>query len=149
MDRSLAKSSNWVYIYLVAVALGLTTLGLVMLFSAGAVRGAQALLTKQFIWLGMSIIVGVYAAFMDLDWLKRRAWLLYGICILSLALTLVPGIGVKVNGAQRWLGLVPLRVQPSEFAKIGLVVILAVYFAGRQRDIKTFTWGFLMPSMII
>ena len=89
MDRSLAKSSNWVSIYLVAVALGLTTLGLVMLFSAGAVRGAQALLTKQFIWLGMSIIVGVYAAFMDLDWLKRRAWLLYGICILSLALTLI------------------------------------------------------------
>ena len=73
MDRTLTKSGNWVSIYLVAVALGLTTLGLVMLFSAGAVRGAQALLTKQFIWLGMSIIVGVYAAFMDLGWLKRRA----------------------------------------------------------------------------
>ena len=117
MDRSLAKSSNWVY-YLVAVALGLTTLGLVMLFSAGAVKGAQLLLTKQFIWLGMSVFVGVYAAFMNLEWLRRRAWLLYGVSMIALALTLIPSIGVKVNGAQRWLGLGPLRVQPSEFAKI-------------------------------
>ena len=77
LDRSLAKSGNWVSIYIVAVALGLTTLGLVMLFSAGAVRGAQSLLTKQFIWLGMSVFVGVYAAFMNLEWLRRRAWLLY------------------------------------------------------------------------
>lgn len=149
MDRSIAKSGNWVSIYIVAVALGLTTLGLVMLFSAGAVRGAQSLLTKQFIWLGMSVFVGVYAAFMNLEWLRRRALLLYGVCMIALALTLVPGLGVKVNGAQRWLGLGPLRVQPSEFAKIGLVVILAVYFSARQRDIKTFTWGFFMPSMII
>ena len=149
LDRSLTKSNNWVSIYLVAVALGLTTLGLVMLFSAGAVRGAQSLLTKQFIWLGISIFVGVYAAFMNLEWLKRRAWLIYGVSMLALVLTLVPGLGVKVNGAQRWLGLGPLRVQPSEFAKIGLVVILAVYFAARQREIKTFMWGFFVPSLII
>ncbi len=60
MDRLLTKSNNWVSIYLVSVALGLTTLGLVMLFSAGAVRGAQALLTKQFIWLGLSIFGGKF-----------------------------------------------------------------------------------------
>ena len=149
MDRSLTKSNNWVSIYLVSVALGLTTLGLVMLFSAGAVRGAQALLTKQFIWLGLSIFVGIYAACMNLEWLRRRAWLLYGVSMLALVLTLVPGLGVKVNGAQRWLGLGPLRVQPSEFAKIGLVVVLAVYFSARQRDIKTFIWGFLFPLLII
>ena len=69
--------------------------------------------------------------------------------MLALVLTLVPGLGIKVNGAQRWLGLGPLRVQPSEFAKIGLVVILAVYFAARQREIKSFMWGFFVPSLII
>ena len=107
MDRSLTKSNNWVSIYLVSVALGLTTLGLVMLFSAGAVRGAQALLTKQFIWLGLSIFVGIYAACMNLEWLRRRAWLLYGVSMLALALTLVPGLGVKLNAAQTWIGLAP------------------------------------------
>ena len=47
LDRSLAKSSNWVSIYIVAVALGLTTLGLVMLFSAGAVRGLSLCLPSN------------------------------------------------------------------------------------------------------
>ena len=98
LDRSIAKSGNWVSIYIVAVALGLTTLGLVMLFSAGAVRGAQSLLTKQFIWLGMSVFVGVYAAFMNLEWLEERHGFC-GVCMVALALTLVPGLGVKVNGA--------------------------------------------------
>ena len=97
----------------------------------------------------LSLAMGVYAAFLNLDWLRRKSWILFGICMLGLALTLVPGIGVKVNGAQRWIGLGPLRIQPSEFAKIGLTLILASYFATRHREIKTFLHGFLVPSLII
>jgi cell division protein FtsW len=129
--------------------LSLTMLGLVMLFSAGVVRGAQALLTKQVIWLLLSVGMGTYAAFMNLEWLKKRCWLVFAFCMLGLALTLVPGIGVKVNGAQRWIGIGPLRVQPSEFAKIGLVLILATYFAARHREVKTFLHGFFVPSLLI
>ena len=64
-------------------------------------------------------------------------------------LTLVPGVGVKVNGAQRLIGLGPLRIQPSEFAKLGLILSLASYFAGNQRKVTTFWHGFLLPSVII
>ena len=124
-------------------------LGLVMLFSAGAVKGAQSLLVKQLIWLGISMVAFLYAAFMDLTWLRNRSWLLYGLCVISLLMVLVPGLGVKVNGAQRWLGLGPLRVQPSEFSKLGIVLILASYFASNQRDKATLIRGFLMPSAII
>ncbi len=136
-------------IYVIFIALGLTMLGLVMLFSAGVVRGAQALLTKQVVWLLLSLLMGAYAAYMNLEWLRRRSWLLFGLCMLGLILTLVPGIGVKVNGAQRWIGLGPLRVQPSEFAKIGLVLALAAYFASRHREIKSFLHGFFIPSLLI
>ena len=86
---------------------------------------------------------------MDLTWLRNRSWLLYGLCVISLLMVLVPGLGVKVNGAQRWLGLGPLRVQPSEFAKLGIVLILASYFASNQRDKATLIRGFLLPSAII
>ena len=58
-------------IYVIFVALSLTMLGLVMLFSAGVVKGAQALLTKQVIWLALSLAMGTYAAFMNLDWLRE------------------------------------------------------------------------------
>ena len=149
LEQKENKPGDWVMIYVIFAALSLTVLGLVMLFSAGVVRGAQALLTKQVIWLILSLAMGAYAIFINLDWLRRRAWLIFGICMLGLVLTLVPGIGVKVNGAQRWIGLGPLRVQPSEFAKIGLVLILAAYFASRHREIKNFVGGFFIPSLIV
>ena len=144
-----SKTADWVMIYVIFAAISLTMIGLVMLFSAGVVRGAQALLTKQVIWLALSLVMGLYAAFMDLEWLRRKAWVVFGLCILGLVLTLIPGIGVKVNGAQRWIGLGPLRIQPSEFAKIGLVIILAAYFSQRHREIKTFLYGFFIPSVVI
>ena len=138
-------------LFVITIALTLTTLGLVMLFSAGAVTksGPYALVSKQAIWLGLSIVAGGVAAFVNLEWLRKRAWLLYGICALALVLVLVPGFGVKVNGAQRWLGLGPLRLQPSEFAKIGLVLILAVYLSANQREIKSLCRGFVYPSLIL
>ena len=69
--------------------------------------------------------------------------------MLGLLLTLVPGVGVKVNGAQRWIGLGALRIQPSEFAKIGIVLILAKYFADQQRAIGSLVKGFILPSLLI
>jgi len=138
LSKSVVRPVNWTSVYLIAVALGLTMLGLVMLFSAGVVKDAHSLLTKQIIWIGLSVMIALYISFMDLEWLKQRSWWIFGFCILGLVLTLVPGVGVKVNGAQRWIGLGPLRVQPSEFAKIGLVFALAAFFSSNQREIKTF-----------
>ena len=149
VEQKESKLGDWVMVYVIIAALSLTVLGLVMLFSAGVVRGAQELLTKQIVWLALSIVVGVYAAFINLDWLRQKSWILFGLCLLALVLTLIPGIGVKVNGAQRWIGLGSLRIQPSEFAKIGLVLILASYFSVRHREIKSFFHGFLTPSVII
>ena len=149
LSRSVVRPVNWTSVYLIAVAMGLTMLGLVMLFSAGVVKDAHSLLTKQIIWIGLSVMIALYISFMDLEWLKKRSWWIFGFCVLGLVLTLVPGVGVKVNGAQRWIGLGPLRVQPSEFAKIGLVFALATFFSTNQREIKTFFKGFFLPSLII
>ena len=148
VERGAARPGNLITIYLIAVALGLTTLGLVMLFSAGVAErftGPHGLLVKQIIWLGLSFLIGLYVAFMNLDWLRKHTWWIFGICVIALILTLIPGIGIKVNGAQRWIGLGPLRIQPSEFAKIGLVFGLAAYFSSKQREIKTALHGFFVP----
>ena len=149
LNNNFGKQTNWVTAYMIAVAMGLTMLGLVMLFSAGVTKDAHSLLIKQIIWIGLSVFIFLYVAFVDLNWLKNKTWWVFGFCILALALTLVPGIGVKVNGAQRWIGLGPLRVQPSEFAKIGLVLGLAAFFLTIKRGIKSFIRGFLFPSAII
>lgn len=143
------EGGHGVAVFVVAVSLALTTLGLVMLFSAGVTRGAHALLSKQAIWLGLAVFMGTVAASVSLDWLRGKAWLIYFGCLLALAMVLVPGLGVKVNGSQRWLGLGPLRVQPSEFAKVGLVLVLAAYLSNNQREIRSHLRGFLIPSCII
>ena len=128
-DKFNSKPGGWLNLYIMGVALSMAMLGLVMLFSAGAVKGAQSLLVKQLIWFGISIAA---FALCDVHGLKLAeesflVRLLY--CILAFTMVLVSGLGVKVNGAQRWLGLGPLRVQPSEFAKLGIVLMLACYFA--------------------
>lgn len=146
---SINKTTNWVTAYMVFASIGLTMIGLVMLFSAGAVRGAQDLLLKQIVWVFISIFVGMYASVVNLEWLRKRTFLIFGFCLLGLLLTLFPGIGVKVNGAQRWIGLGALRIQPAEFAKIGIVLILAKYFADQQREISNLLKGFLIPSLLI
>lgn len=149
IEQQFFRNSGLVSTFLVMVALCMTMLGMVMLFSAGAVRGAQDLLAKQAVWLVLAMIAAAVAAWIDLDWLKKKTPLIFCICIFALILTLVPSIGVKVNGAQRWIGLGPLRIQPSEFAKIGLVLGCAHYFALRQRTLGEFLDGFAIPSAFL
>ncbi len=122
-----------------------------MLFSAGVATksGAHSLLTKQLVWIGISISVAIYVSYLNLDWLRSNSWVVYCFSIIALLLTFIPGIGVEVNGAQRWLGFGPLRLQPSEFAKIGLVLVLSAYCSSNQREIKYFIKGFVFPSIII
>jgi cell division protein FtsW len=69
--------------------------------------------------------------------------------ILGLILVLTPGVGIKVNGAKRWLGLGPVRLQVSEFSKIILTIVLSHYLAINQRFIKTFFRGFILPSGLV
>ena len=90
IEVPLSRKTNWVTAYLVVASLCLTTLGLVMLFSAGAVRGAQDLLSKQTVWLLLSLGAGAYIAYVDLNLVRRFTPLLFGLCILGLVLTLLP-----------------------------------------------------------
>ena len=147
-DKVNIKPIDWISPYIIIAALSMSMLGLVMLFSAGAVKGAQVLLNKQLVWLAASILAFSYAVFMDLSWLEKKV--MVTLCFLSaLALVLVPGLGVKVNGAQRWLGFGPVRIQPSEFAKLGLVLAMASYFASNQRFCKSLLADLSIPVSLL
>ncbi|MFP6899650.1 MAG: FtsW/RodA/SpoVE family cell cycle protein, partial [Opitutales bacterium] len=150
-DGPCARGSSLPWMLVSAVALVLMLLGLVMLFSAAqsVFRGAYVMLAKQAVWSVVALIGFVFAARIPIPLLRRYAWVLYGACILGLLLILIPGIGIKVNGAQRWLGFGPVRLQASEFAKIGLVLAMAHYLACNQHETKTFSKGFLVPGILI
>ena len=136
-------------VILVCVA-ALLAIGLTVLFSASSTaKGASApttFLYKQLIFLGLALGAGWGMARADLEGLRRYAWVVGVIAILALALVLIPGIGVSVNGSRRWLNLGFTRLQVSEFAKLALVFALSHYLALHQNRMGEFFRGFIVPA---
>ena len=84
LSRSIIRQNDWTTLYIIVVAMGLTMLGLVMLFSAGVAKDAHSLLTKQVVWVGLSVFIAIYFSVLNLDWLKDKTWIIFGLCILGL-----------------------------------------------------------------
>jgi cell division protein FtsW len=136
---------------LIAAVLILVTIGVVMLFSASMVRGdAQFNDTAYFVkrqgfWLVLSLVAAVICARLDLRWLRAAALPMAGVCSLLLILVRIPGIGIYINGSWRWLRFGPFTVQPSEFAKIGIILAFSWWISRRRRYMHTFKRGLLPP----
>jgi cell division protein FtsW len=132
-------------------AIGLTFLGLTILFSASAwfKKGPYFYLNKQLIGVVAAGVLCFVVSRLNLDYLRRYAWWIAGGCVLALALVLLTPLGISVNGSRRWLGYGSLRLQVSEFAKLGLVFCLAHYLALNQTRIGELKRGFLYPLAII
>ncbi len=130
----------------------LLALGMVMLFSASTAQPEAGYLVMQPIWCLVGLLACWVVAAGDYGWLKKFAWLpwlLLAFAICLLALVLVPGIGLKINGASRWLRVGKLTIQPSELAKIALIIALAWYGDRYQRKMPAFLRGLLLPGLII
>jgi len=136
---------------IIVCALGLTFLGLTILFSASASfkQGPFFYLNKQLIGVVGAAVLCFVVSRLDLDYLRRYAWWISGTAIFLLILVLIPHIGIKVNGSRRWLGFGAVRLQVSEFAKLGMVFCLAHYLALNQTRIGEFRRGFMLPVGII
>jgi cell division protein FtsW len=133
----------------------LLTIGVVMLFSTSAIYARDRygdphyLLKRQMVWLLVSGICCVVAARTPYARLRPWAPALLGVAVVLLILVLIPGLGVKVGGARRWLALPGMRFQPSELGKLALIIWLAHWLAKHQRRLKHFTRGFLIPMGVV
>ena len=141
-------------ILLLASVIGLLALGITMLASTTfevAQEGTEDYVTvwKQLSWLGISLVACGAAAMIDFNAWQRWRWhILIGSAVL-LVLCYIPGIGVKINGSRRWIGMGSFRIQPSEFAKIALLIALSGWFATHEMLVRTFRRGFLLPGLIL
>jgi cell division protein FtsW len=125
---------------------GLLALGTVMLASSPA---GGRLLMQQIIWSIIGIFVCAGIALFDYRKLKRVSWFLLAACAVLLVLVFAPGIGVKAGGANRWLNLQIMNFQPSELAKIALILAIAHYGERYQRKMRTFKKGILIPGLFV
>jgi len=137
--RRPASTHQIEYHLLLLLTLGLVAFGLIMVYSASSgvavVRGSNPLasLVRQGIYAILGIACMAGAARFPYRRLRLLAPVLMLIALAGLVLVKVPGIGVRINGAERWIVAGPLTLQPSEFAKLAMVVFCAAVLAARKR----------------
>jgi cell division protein FtsW len=141
------------YILFIAV-LGVLVIGIVMLFSTSAFAHEAAKDNYMFVkrqagWLGVGLIVCTLASLVDYHFWQRTWWIWLGLAVITLAFCFVPHVGVRLNGSRRWIGYGPLRFQPSEMAKIAIVIFLAYWYSRFEKDSSKPIYGFVLPLAII
>lgn len=140
---------------IIACPLLLLGVGLVMIFSSSAVIALERhgdpyyYLKRQAVWAMVGMIGMFLAMRIDYRDLKRYIYLIYISTAILLLATLTPGVGINVNGAQRWINLGVTTFQPSEFAKLALVIFFAGFLAKKEAEKKLgdFVFGYL-PNVI-
>ncbi len=154
-DRPADSPSAWSIaspVTVIAVcAVGLTFLGLTILFSASASlkQDPYFYLDKQVVGVAAAAVLCFLASRINLDYARRASVWIAAAALLLLFLVLIPHLGVSVKGSRRWLGYGAARLQVSEFAKLAMVFCLAHYLALNQTRIGDLKRGYLYPLGII
>jgi cell division protein FtsW len=133
---------------LVFCVAALLSLGMVILYSA-TMAGTSRLLIMQLIWAALGFFLCVGLAATDEEHLKRLAVPLLICSTILLTLVFLPVVGGWTNGARRWLHFGKINLQPSELAKIALILTVAWYGDRYQRVMPTFWRGLALPGAFI
>jgi len=140
---------------LLAACLALLGLGLVMITSASsevaAVQTGNSLyyMIRHLIYLFIGLGVAGVVLLIPLSvWQRLGGVLLCGAFALLLVV-LIPGLGREVNGAMRWIDVGVFNVQPSEIAKVFVVIYLAGYLVRRQDEVRESWAGFFKPFVVL
>lgn len=137
-----------------AVTVSLVIIGLIMMFSTSSVVGFSHyndpyFFIKRhlvFLFVGMA---GLLVAFViPHEFYKRVSVFGLVLAVVLIFLTLIPGLGVKIGGASRWLNLGIIRMQPVEVLKFFIVVYLALYMDNKKSVIRVFSKG-LLPFLVL
>lgn len=128
-------SPDW---FLIGLVLGLTFFGIVMVGNASVVEALRDFgdqfyfLRQQIIWAVLALAAFTFFSFFDYHKLRKFALPLILFSLVALILVLIPGLGIKVLGARRWISLGFFRFQPAEFTKLAFVLYLSSFFANKK-----------------
>lgn len=134
-------------LYLFFTAIILILFGLIMIYSASSIW-AMYKFSDAFKYVkqqGLFILVGIILVFVirkiDYRIYYKNATKIFLACIILLILVLIPGIGSVRNGSRSWFGIGSFGIQPSEFAKIGLIILTSKYLSKSNKFVKDIKRG--------
>ena len=140
--------------WILFAVIGLLALGMTMVLSTSYLYSQERFadgtyfFRKQMISVGMGALLLVVCSLVSPAVYRRFAYPLLGITFVILVLVLVPGIGAARGGARRWIALAGFAFQPSELAKLALIIYLAHSMAKKEAMIGTFSVG-VLPHLIV
>lgn len=169
--KSIDKRQTLIVVLSLA-SLTLLAMGLIVLHSASSEQSIRLhnnryeLIHKQLIWAGLGLVLAFMARGFDYHHFKlvsvsfkigKRRFcqvpvltiLLFLVVIVALILVYIPPVGLNVNGSWRWLNLKFFRLQPSEFAKIIIVIVMSVWLDRIGSKAKSFSKGLVASSLIV
>lgn len=134
LNRTTDPAAPWLHIDPLAALAGiaLAVIGVLMVYSATRGTDSEAFntfyLERQSTFVVIGVALMIVAAAIDYHNLRLWSWPIYGLSLVLLLAVLSP-VGIEVNGAQAWFELGSIQLQPAEFAKLALIVILAAYMS--------------------
>ena len=120
----------------------LSLFGILMVYSASNVIALEKyqdsfyFVKRQFAFLIVGYIVLVLLLKFNIMILKKYASLIFLLCLTLLILVLIPGIGIVRGGARSWIGFGSFSIQPSEFMKLAIIILLSKYLSKYYKEIK-------------
>lgn len=152
-SRLRAAQPDYVILTLV---MALLVVGLITVYSSSFALGQFAyndvtyFVARQAVFAALGLIAMVLLMRTDYQVLRQASPVLMAIALVGLVAVLVPGIGVERNGATRWIGIGSLPpVQPSEFAKLALIIYVAAWLSSQKLEVKSFAMGFVPFVLLV
>lgn len=143
-------------VYILASTLSLIVIGILFIYSSGVTSTGELFSTeylRQIVWASSGLVLLLALSFLDYSRLKGISPYVYATILVILVLTLF--FGRVVNGARSWIGIGNLGIQPSEFAKLATILLLARFLDQHRKSIDrlpTFLAGFviaLAPVLLV
>ena len=144
------RTPDYLIFLVVIILIGI---GLVMILSASSVRAlidyndSSYLFRHQLIWAMVGIIAMLFFMKLDYHIFQRLAKPILFLSVIFLILVLF--IGFTAGGSRRWFNLGFVRIQPSEMAKLAIVIYLAQYFSSRKKRLNSFKKRILAPVIVL
>ncbi|HDR14289.1 MAG TPA: rod shape-determining protein RodA [Desulfobacteraceae bacterium] len=145
-DRRLIQHFDWVLLLLVVMIAGIGVLNLYSATYPIRNMGGGAVFIRHLYWLGIGFIVFFIMTTFNYYSLERLAFPFYFVLMIMLVVVLISGR--VIAGSQRWLSIGFVSFQPSEFAKIALVMTLAKYFSDQSRNGEYRLRDLVLPAVI-
>ncbi len=142
-------------VQLTVIVFALICIGIIMIYSASGINALENFhdsfyyLKRHFLFLAMGLIACL--AVMSFDYRKIQPYvkILLGVSLFLLVLVLIPHFGKETYGARRWFKLGVFHFQPSELAKLAVIIYTADFLSRKQQVIRDFKKGFLPPILVV